>query len=86
MSRRRFFLVALSPHVVWLINNEFSSLRWAGGFVGEVSHRAYVAIYLGHHFALLAFVRSRPRSLCGLGGGGSVTAMRRLPTSGRSFW
>jgi 4-amino-4-deoxy-L-arabinose transferase-like glycosyltransferase len=49
------FLVALSPHVVWLINNDFSSLRWAGGFVGEVSHRAHVAVYLGQHFGLLAF-------------------------------
>ena len=49
------FLVALSPHVVWLINNDFSSLRWAGGFVGEVSHRVHVAVYLGQHFGLLAF-------------------------------
>lgn len=66
-GRRRFFvspapyiatavsLVTLSPHIVWLINNDFSSLRWAGGFVGDVSHRAHVAMYLGQHFALLVF-------------------------------
>jgi 4-amino-4-deoxy-L-arabinose transferase-like glycosyltransferase len=49
------YLLALSPHVFWLVHNDFSSLRWAEGFVGEVSHRAHVATYLGQHFALLAF-------------------------------
>jgi 4-amino-4-deoxy-L-arabinose transferase-like glycosyltransferase len=49
------YLLALSPHIVWLIGNDFSSLRWAEGFVGEVSHRAHVATYLGQHFGFLAF-------------------------------
>jgi 4-amino-4-deoxy-L-arabinose transferase-like glycosyltransferase len=49
------YLLALSPHIIWLVHNDFSSLRWAEGFVGEVSHRAHVATYLGQHFAFLAF-------------------------------
>jgi 4-amino-4-deoxy-L-arabinose transferase-like glycosyltransferase len=49
------YLLALSPHVVWLIHNNFSSLRWAGGFIGEGTRNSHVAIYLGQHFALLAF-------------------------------
>jgi 4-amino-4-deoxy-L-arabinose transferase-like glycosyltransferase len=49
------YLLAISPHVVWLVHNDFSSLRWASGFVSEVSHRAHVATYLGQHFGLLAF-------------------------------
>ena len=49
------YVLALSPHIIWLVHNDFSSLRWAEGFVGEVSHRAHVATYLGQHFGLLAF-------------------------------
>jgi 4-amino-4-deoxy-L-arabinose transferase-like glycosyltransferase len=54
------YLLALSPHIVWLIGNDFSSLRWAEGFVDEVSHRAHVATYLGQHFGLLAFCLIAP--------------------------
>jgi 4-amino-4-deoxy-L-arabinose transferase-like glycosyltransferase len=66
-GRRRFFtnpapyvaaivyVPALTPHIVWLINNNFSSLRWAGGYIGGVSYWPNVAMYLGQHFALLAF-------------------------------
>lgn len=49
------YLLALSPHVLWLVHNDFSTLRWATGFVSEASHRAHVLTYLGQHFALLAF-------------------------------
>jgi 4-amino-4-deoxy-L-arabinose transferase-like glycosyltransferase len=49
------YLLALCPHVVWLIHNNFSSLRWAGGFINEESHRARIAPYLGQHGALLVF-------------------------------
>jgi 4-amino-4-deoxy-L-arabinose transferase-like glycosyltransferase len=49
------YVAALTPHFVWLVHNDFSTLRWAGGFVGATSNRAQVAIYLGHHFGLLAF-------------------------------
>ena len=49
------YVLALSPHIIWLVHNDFSSLRWAEGFVGEVSHRAHVATYLGQHFGLLGF-------------------------------
>jgi 4-amino-4-deoxy-L-arabinose transferase-like glycosyltransferase len=49
------YLLAISPHIVWLVHNDFSTLRWASGFIAEVSHRAFVLIYLGQHFALLAF-------------------------------
>lgn len=49
------FLLALTPHVVWLIHNHFSTLRWADGFIGNVSYRGHVAVYLGQHFGLLAF-------------------------------
>jgi 4-amino-4-deoxy-L-arabinose transferase-like glycosyltransferase len=65
-GRRRFFtnaapyvaaivyVLALTPHFVWLVDNGFSSLRWAGGFVGGASDRPNAASYLGQHFALLA--------------------------------
>jgi len=49
------YLLALSPHILWLIHNDFSSLRWAESFVDQVSHRAHVATYLGQHFGLVAF-------------------------------
>jgi 4-amino-4-deoxy-L-arabinose transferase-like glycosyltransferase len=48
-------LLAISPHIVWLVHNDFSTLRWASSVVSEVSHRAHVLTYLGQHFALLAF-------------------------------
>lgn len=65
--RRRFFaspapyaaaivyLLALSPHIIWLTHNDFTSLRWAESFADQVSRRAQVTTYLGQHFALLAF-------------------------------
>ena len=50
------FLLALSPHLVWLFHNDFSSLRWAESFVDDrVSHRAHVLTYLGQHLGLVAF-------------------------------
>jgi 4-amino-4-deoxy-L-arabinose transferase-like glycosyltransferase len=66
-GRRKFFthpapyvalivgLVALSPHLIWLFHNDFSSLRWAEGFVDRVPHRTHVLTYLGQHFGLVAF-------------------------------
>jgi 4-amino-4-deoxy-L-arabinose transferase-like glycosyltransferase len=79
-DRRKFFthpapyvavavgLVALSPHVVFLFRNDFSSLRWAESFVDHVSHRAHVLTYLGQHFGLVAF--------CLLGGAISLIPWR----------
>ena len=61
-------LVALSPHVVFLFRNDFSSLRWAESFVEHVSHRAHVLTYLGQHFGLVAF--------CLLGGAISLIPWR----------
>ena len=54
------YLAALTPHLVWLVHNNFSTLRWASGFVGEASYRAKVAPFLGHHFGLLAFCLVAP--------------------------
>jgi 4-amino-4-deoxy-L-arabinose transferase-like glycosyltransferase len=48
------YLGALSPHIIWLIGANFSSLRWASNFMGHGSDPTQVAIYLGHHFTLLA--------------------------------
>jgi 4-amino-4-deoxy-L-arabinose transferase-like glycosyltransferase len=48
------YLLALSPHLIWLFHHDFSSLRWAEGFVDHVSHRAHVLTYLGQHFGLVA--------------------------------
>jgi 4-amino-4-deoxy-L-arabinose transferase-like glycosyltransferase len=49
------YLLALSPHLVWLVHNDFSSLRWAESFVDRVPHRAHVLTYLGQHFGLVGF-------------------------------
>ena len=49
------YLLALSPHLGWLVHNDFSSLRWAESFVDRVSHRAHVLTYLGQHFGLVGF-------------------------------
>jgi hypothetical protein len=49
------FVLALTPHIIWLFGNSFSSLRWARGVVGGASYRPNAALYLGQHFALLAF-------------------------------
>jgi 4-amino-4-deoxy-L-arabinose transferase-like glycosyltransferase len=54
------YLLALSPHIIWLVHNNFSSLRWAGGFIGEGTRSSHIAIYLGQHFALLAFCLVAP--------------------------
>jgi Dolichyl-phosphate-mannose-protein mannosyltransferase len=63
------FLVALSPHLVWLSHNDFSSLHWAESLVDRVSHRAHVLTYLGQHFGLVAF--------CLVGGAISLIPWRR---------
>ena len=49
------FLLAMTPHIVWLVDHDFSSSRWAGGFIGGTSYRPNVVMYLGQHFALLTF-------------------------------
>ena len=63
------FLVALSPHLVWLLHNDFSSVHWAESLVDRVSHRAHVLTYLGQHFGLVAF--------CLVGGAISLIPWRR---------
>lgn len=54
------YLAALTPHLIWLAHNDFSTLRWASGFVGGVSYRSKVLPYLGQHFGLLAFCLIAP--------------------------
>jgi Dolichyl-phosphate-mannose-protein mannosyltransferase len=49
------YVLALSPHLIWLFHNDFSSLRWAESFVDRVSHRAHILTYLGQQFGLVAF-------------------------------
>jgi 4-amino-4-deoxy-L-arabinose transferase-like glycosyltransferase len=66
-GRRRFFLnpapyaavvifvLAAVPHVLWLINNDFSTLRWVDSLVGLQWRPTSVVDYLGQHFGFLAF-------------------------------
>jgi 4-amino-4-deoxy-L-arabinose transferase-like glycosyltransferase len=49
------FVLAIVPHVFWLVNNDFSTLRWIDSLVGDRWRPLTAAFYLGHQFGLLAF-------------------------------
>jgi 4-amino-4-deoxy-L-arabinose transferase-like glycosyltransferase len=48
------YLVALTPHVLWLIKWNYPTLQWASSLAGEPGSVRHTLGYLGHHFALLA--------------------------------
>lgn len=65
-ARRRFFasaapyaavatfLVVISPHLIWLITRDFSSIRYAANYAQPGVNPANAFPYLGHHLGLLA--------------------------------
>jgi hypothetical protein len=48
------YLLALTPHVVWLIKWNYPTLQWASALAAERGSVLHTLEYLGHHFALLA--------------------------------
>jgi len=66
-GRRRFFaspapyaavivlVLAVIPHLLWLVHNDFSTLRWVDSLTGDGWRPLGAIVYLGHQFGLLAF-------------------------------
>jgi 4-amino-4-deoxy-L-arabinose transferase-like glycosyltransferase len=66
-GRRRFFsnpapyaavivlVLGVVPHVLWLVNNDFSTLRWIDSLVGSHWRATSISDYLSQHFGFLAF-------------------------------
>ena len=48
------YLVALTPHVIWLVKWNYPTLQWASLLAAERGSVLRTLEYLGHHFALLA--------------------------------
>jgi len=48
------YLVALTPHVLWLIKWNYPTLQWASSLAEQPGSVRHTLNYLGHHFALLA--------------------------------
>ena len=49
------FVLAMIPHVVWLVNNDFSTLHWVDSLI-ELRWNSFALVnYLGQQFSLLAF-------------------------------
>jgi hypothetical protein len=49
------FVLALIPHVLWLVNNDFSTVRWVDSHVDFGWNSFSVVNYLGQQFGLLGF-------------------------------
>jgi hypothetical protein len=49
------FALALIPHVVWLVNNDFSTLHWVDSLVESRWNSFSIVSYLGQQFGLLGF-------------------------------
>jgi 4-amino-4-deoxy-L-arabinose transferase-like glycosyltransferase len=49
------FVLALIPHVVWLVNHDFSTLHWVDSLVEYRWNSFSIVSYLGQQFGLLAF-------------------------------
>ena len=50
------FVLALVPHLLWLANNDFSTLRWVDSVVAYTGwHRFNIVSYIGQQFGLLGF-------------------------------
>jgi hypothetical protein len=48
------YLIALTPHILWLVRWNYPTLQWASSLVEQPGSVAHTLEYLGHHFALLA--------------------------------
>lgn len=48
------YLVALTPHIIWLVKWNYPTLQWASSLAAEPGSLLHTLEYLGHHFALLA--------------------------------
>jgi len=48
------YLVALTPHVLWLVKWNYPTLQWASSLAEQPGSVLHTFEYLGHHFALLA--------------------------------
>jgi len=48
------YLVALTPHVLWLIKWNYPTLQWASSLAEQPGSVLHTLDYLGHHFALIA--------------------------------
>jgi 4-amino-4-deoxy-L-arabinose transferase-like glycosyltransferase len=48
------YLVALTPHVLWLIKWNYPTLQWASSLASEPGSVLHTLEYLAHHFALVA--------------------------------
>jgi 4-amino-4-deoxy-L-arabinose transferase-like glycosyltransferase len=48
------YLIALTPHILWLVKWNYPTLQWASSLVEQPGSVAHTLEYLGHHFALLA--------------------------------
>ena len=50
------YLVVLSPHLIWLAQHDFASVRFASKYVGNAGQRsvARALAYLGYHAALIS--------------------------------
>jgi 4-amino-4-deoxy-L-arabinose transferase-like glycosyltransferase len=48
------YLVALAPHVLWLIKWNYPTLQWASSLAEQPGSVAHTLEYLAHHFALVA--------------------------------
>jgi 4-amino-4-deoxy-L-arabinose transferase-like glycosyltransferase len=48
------YLVALTPHVLWLIKWNYPTLQWASSLAAERGSVLHTLEYLAHHFALIA--------------------------------
>jgi len=47
------YLVALTPHVLWLIKWDYPTLQWASSLAEQPGSVRHTLGYLGHHFALV---------------------------------
>jgi 4-amino-4-deoxy-L-arabinose transferase-like glycosyltransferase len=48
------YLVALTPHVMWLVKWNFPTLQWASSLAEQPGSVLHTLEYLAHHFALVA--------------------------------
>ena len=48
------YVLALTPHIVWLVKWNYPTLQWASSLAAERGSVLRTLEYLGHHFALLA--------------------------------
>ncbi len=48
------YLIALTPHLLWLIKWNYPTLHWASSLAEQPGSALHTLEYLGHHFALIA--------------------------------